>query len=212
VRDVCEYDRYRLREMTTVPETVLDIGAHIGCFSVLAAHRWPNARIVACEPDPANYFLLNQHLQACTRAGRVTTIKKVVTSDDRAEADFWVVVDKAHKNSGAGSCCRQEPGSAKTRLPAIAIVELCYDQGLTSCDLLKIDCEGAEYSILRALGEKRFLAKIGRITGEWHCGFAEVQRPEDAEAQLHAILGRTHRLAVEVKPSSQEGHFLALRI
>ena len=212
VRDVCERDIYRLVEVKTAPATILDVGAHIGCFSALAAHRWPNARIVACEPDLANYVLLDRHLKPCLTRGQIEVVNKAVLGDDVSETDFWAVADKAHQNSGGGSCCRQEPGSARVRTQAISIEQLWREQGLTTCDLLKLDCEGAEYSILEGLKKAQLLPHVGRIVGEWHCGFGRMSSPQDAEAELQRILSPTHRLSVELKEGSHEGHFVAERL
>jgi len=55
VRDIWERDTYGIGHVSSPPQTVVDIGAHIGAFSVRAHRAWPNARIIACEPDSDNF-------------------------------------------------------------------------------------------------------------------------------------------------------------
>jgi FkbM family methyltransferase len=45
--------------------TVLDIGANIGYYTLIAAHRvGPEGRVYAFEPDPANFSLLQKNVEA----------------------------------------------------------------------------------------------------------------------------------------------------
>jgi FkbM family methyltransferase len=209
VRDVCERDVYHLADVKIAPATILDLGAHIGSFAILAAHRWPQARILACEADLGNFALLEHHLKNLAGGHHVDPVNRVVLGEDATETDFWMVADKSRSNSGGGSCWRQEPGAVKIRLKAMSIVKLWRDRGLTSCDLLKIDCEGAEYSIISALRQAKLLPQVDWITGEWHCGFKQIASPADAEAELRRILAETHRLEMQTKRDGREGYFTA---
>ena len=53
-----------LYDLDWSPEHVLDAGANIGLASRVAAALWPAALIVALEPDPANFALLQQNTAA----------------------------------------------------------------------------------------------------------------------------------------------------
>ena len=44
----------RLRARAALPGRIVDLGANIGAASVFAT-RWPNARILALEPDPGTF-------------------------------------------------------------------------------------------------------------------------------------------------------------
>src|SRR3989344_7834687 len=45
-------------------DTVIDIGAHIGSFSMLAANLAPTGHIFSFEPDPANFAQLINNINA----------------------------------------------------------------------------------------------------------------------------------------------------
>src|SRR3972149_3504792 len=57
-----EYHRY-LQDLGKNP-VVVDVGAHIGDFSLFMAHKIPGARILAYEPEPENFALLLENIQA----------------------------------------------------------------------------------------------------------------------------------------------------
>src|SRR5215831_4200877 len=59
--EVQALDCYRVRALTSAgfaPKIVVDIGAHIGSFTALAAKYFPDARIYSFEPLSVHYDLL----------------------------------------------------------------------------------------------------------------------------------------------------------
>src|SRR5262249_54020392 len=62
LQEVWDRDVYGVRNLGGLPVTVVDVGAHIGAFSLLAAAAWPGARVLACEADPENCALLRENL------------------------------------------------------------------------------------------------------------------------------------------------------
>jgi GT2 family glycosyltransferase/tetratricopeptide (TPR) repeat protein/SAM-dependent methyltransferase len=108
VHDVWERDIYGVRRLDRPPDVVVDIGAHIGTFAVLAAESWPGARVIACEPDPDNFGLLEQNLRG---RSRIELVQAAVLGDDRPEVEFHRVADKVSGNSGGGSCAAPSPAA-----------------------------------------------------------------------------------------------------
>jgi FkbM family methyltransferase len=206
IQEVWERDAYGVQALDEVPATVVDIGAHIGVFTLLAAEAWPGARVIACEADPENFALLRENV-----AGRcsVETVQAAVVGADATEVDFRCVADKAAHNSGGGSCVRDEPGSTLIRVAAISAVRLWRSRALSCCDLLKLDCEGAELPILRALAEAALLGGFRRIVGEWHAGDARPQTSERVKAELRGVLQATHEVTFNGAPGWREGRFAA---
>lgn len=59
INEVYTGDCYRLRDYPdAAPTVILDIGAHIGTFAVLAAQLWPAAEIYCFEPNKRSFELL----------------------------------------------------------------------------------------------------------------------------------------------------------
>ncbi|MBK6790779.1 MAG: FkbM family methyltransferase [Betaproteobacteria bacterium] len=75
------------------PRGIVDAGAHIGLATVYLATRFPQATIVALEPEPSNYRLLCKN---------VASLKNVVT----VNAGLWSraarvkLVDPGHSTWG----------------------------------------------------------------------------------------------------------------
>src|SRR5437868_4712589 len=73
--EVWQADVYRIRQLAAAlpgnpaERTIVDIGAHIGAFAVLAATTWPGCRLIACECDADNLMLLKENLKAVCEKG-----------------------------------------------------------------------------------------------------------------------------------------------
>ena len=53
--DVRQLDEYRLANLKFTPDVIYDIGADIGSVTLAAHELYPNAKIVAVEPNPWSY-------------------------------------------------------------------------------------------------------------------------------------------------------------
>lgn len=123
---------------------ILDIGAHIGLFSLYLSRRWPNARIFAVEPHPDNLHLLRANLDL-NNAANVTILPVAVSGTDGTVT----LSGDMRFNNGAFSLFASDAAlnSHSLEVPGVALRSLCTANGLTDIDLLKVDCEGAEYLI-----------------------------------------------------------------
>jgi hypothetical protein len=66
--------------------------------------------------------------------------------------------------------------------------------GVTEIELLKLDCEGAQYTILATLARNGHLANVGWIRGEWHsCRDRQRLAKALVETQVDHI-DRIHRI------------------
>jgi FkbM family methyltransferase len=210
VDEIWNRDAYGLRAMADMsPATVIDIGAHIGIFSLFATMIWPNARIVACEADPENFQLLSRNTFGRTR---IELIEGAATDADDTEITFHAVTDKFALNSGGGSCARPEFGTQPIRVPAIAINKLWRDRKIEYCDLLKLDCEGSELPLLSSLMQAGLLNRVGVIVGEWHANDNRIESIVSVHRELRAILGRTHKVNFAESGVRREGQFVAVPI
>jgi FkbM family methyltransferase len=210
LRDLWDRDEYGVRLLAgPQPQSVVDIGAHIGGFVLLARKLWPTARVVACEADPDNAQVLRMNIWG---DANVDAVEAAIVADDISEIEFHAVRDKASSNSGGGSCERPEAGSTRMRVPAISLQRLWRERDLVGCDLLKLDCEGSELALLRALSATRRLAGIRYIVGEWHAADASQQSTSQIRAEIERILMNTHRVRFGPWRGGREGLFSAHRI
>jgi FkbM family methyltransferase len=138
--------------------TIVDIGANVGLFVIRAKQRWPEARIVAFEPDPENYAALEETIRRNRLAG-VDAVKAAVTDETGS-----VMLFRHPRNSACHSTAKRHAGDAVS-VPSVRIEDVLRDLPGGRCDLLKVDCEGGEEAIFRNLSPE-LAARIGTIVYE----------------------------------------------
>jgi len=138
---------------------VIDIGGHIGTFSVSTAWRFKRSRVYSFEPFKENYdmFLSNVELN---RVKNVFPTMAAVAGQ-RGTVSLGI----SDNNTGGHSICFA--GQSSTMVEALTLSDVFSSNGLERCDLLKIDCEGAEYDILFS-APSSVLRKIKNIAMEYH--------------------------------------------
>jgi FkbM family methyltransferase len=137
-------------------QTVLDVGANRGFFTMLAAALvGPGGRVHSFEPNPAVMTDLREHVRVNGFADRVTCHPDALS--DKADDGAVFYVSTKADNSGLSSLT---PGaealdlgylsaSATTRVRTVPLDEWVAAAGLTApIDLLKMDVEGAETLVL----------------------------------------------------------------
>lgn len=116
--------------------TIVDVGANLGFFSLAARSFYPHARIYAYEPNPrilpllrANAAAVDVQVFAEAVGGRGGT---VMLRDD-----------------GPSNQARVMEGLADGHAVPQVTMETVMERAGGAVDLLKLDCEGAEWEILR---------------------------------------------------------------
>jgi len=158
-------DRFYLRSGIKLDDgwIIIDIGAGIGDFAIQAAHLFPGSRVYAFEPFPESFALLQENL-------RLNRIHNVLASPTAVAARAGKITLDL---SGGEPLQIQShnplhPTSGETlEVPSQSLTDLFASQGIHRCQLLKLDCEGAEYSILMD-DSQAWLPKVERISMEYH--------------------------------------------
>jgi FkbM family methyltransferase len=171
---------YKLSESITAGSLVLDIGAHVGIFSLPLAVTNPLVDFVCVEPNKQNYNNLFKNVQRYK-------LKNVVL----VNAGIWdkstrllSIMDKS--NSG-GSRTFEIPNGPNTvqsfTIPDIR--ELFCGGKDRPVWLLKMDCEGAEFKAIRTEDD---LNGVERFIGELH---ADKGKSREHEAQVANLIKKT---------------------
>jgi FkbM family methyltransferase len=160
-------------------DRVVDIGANIGIYSLLAADR--GAMVTAIEPHPGNFNWLERNTAGwaveCRRAavlGRVPPGGEVTLHEAPGHTAHHVAGTRAGEADGES-----------TPVPAISFAELVGED----YDLVKLDVEGAEFGIV-ADTPLEVLGKLRRLVAEVHhlAGDPERLRDRLSEAGLAVTL------------------------
>ena len=155
-------DDYCVRDMHFDDgDVVIDIGAHIGLFSMYLAKRWPTLKVLAFEPFPCNY-------RNCAENLRINGVDNVILSPKaivHEKRRLSMAADPATLEVRAPSCENSKHTVSKDDIPTITLDEVFQVHAIDRYKLLKIDCEGMEYEILRGT---QVLDKIEYLCGEFH--------------------------------------------
>jgi FkbM family methyltransferase len=180
VGDVAEQDCYLVDELPMPRPVVVDVGAHIGCFSKRVHDRNPLARIVAVECCPENLPALERNVggfavvvQAALTYEPDVALLNAVYADCRSTRGSAVLGRAELRRRLEAGEVAEKPGPdmpseywADLRpLRTLTLEQLAQEQGIERIDVLKLDCEGSEFSILRGT---TMLDRIGTIVGEYH--------------------------------------------
>jgi FkbM family methyltransferase len=137
------------------PRVVLDLGANIGVATFLFRSHYPNAHIVAVEPDPATFRKLVRNVGADPN---VTTINSAIAAEPGSVSFHTEPMSWASRLAG--------PGEAGARtVSAVTLDELAERFGAGAGDLIKIDIEGAEHAVLP---QARCVSRVSLLIGEVH--------------------------------------------
>lgn len=144
--------------------TVVDVGAHIGTFSVLAASR--GAKVFAYEPVHENMLVLEVN----SDHGKLFKAFRKAVSDHEGIAHIFLSGHSfGHSLDLSDLPGFDFPPKGTEETPCTTIREIMKENQLERIDLLKLDCEGAEFPILHSLTDEEF-RKIHRIVLEYHTG------------------------------------------
>lgn len=122
---------------------ILDAGAHIGAFSILAARRWPGTRIYAVEPEAENLHLLQRNIALNEGLEAEVIACDVALSSASGRATL-------HRTSeNWGHALQVESvGPSDLSVRTLNLADFLAEQGETRLDFAKINIEGAEYGVL----------------------------------------------------------------
>jgi FkbM family methyltransferase len=145
------------------PRVILDIGSNIGTSILFFHEQFPSARIYGFEPHPETFRVLQANV------GSIPSVEIFNYALGGTDARISVEFDGIDFSGFVA-----KPGSANPRGLATTTDcevkhagEVMKNLGVAKVDLIKIDCEGAEYDVLAALPEQ-MLRDCNWIVGEMH--------------------------------------------
>jgi FkbM family methyltransferase len=144
------------------PKTIVDAGANIGMASIYFAHRYPEAKIIAIEPEASNFAVLARNVQP------YPTIKPVHAAVWNQDGEVHVgEPDPETGASGKWSFVTRRQGTGDT-IRAVTLPTLMREFDVDVIDLAKIDIEGSEQEIFE---ETRWLTGLRCMMIELHDRF-----------------------------------------
>lgn len=185
-------------------DTVVDIGANVGVFTLWAASRHREVKVVALEPSPWMCGFLRRNIAASGLTN--VTVLQSAAGGTTGEGTLYSRGGEAFNSL----YCRDVHGSTFVPLARTEILALDDVLGrcdVHRCDLLKLDCEGAEYDILMNAGPAT-LASIRRISLEYHVGLND-HTPEEL---VDFLAGRGFGVVRLPQVDPESGYLYARRV
>lgn len=137
------------KEVINAGACVVDVGAHVGYYTLLAAKRaGPAGKVFAFEPDPANYSLLEKNI-SLNDYHNVVAMNEAVSNHEGISTLFRTSLDNGrHSTYNHGL-----PGNENIETKSTTMDAFLGQQGWPRVDLVKIDVEGAERDVLEGMGQ-----------------------------------------------------------
>ena len=141
--------------------TVIDVGANVGFFTLLAAKLVEKeGTVLAFEPEPTSFSLLSGSVLR-NNFSNVKLSQKCVSDIDGRRTLYL----SSTRHRGMHSIIRDSGGTSVT-VPSTRLDTEVSRLGIDHVDLLKIDVEGAELEVLKGIGDQ--CPSIKRMLVETH--------------------------------------------
>jgi FkbM family methyltransferase len=158
-------------------DVILDVGAHIGTFAVLAASKVPHGAVHAIEACQETFDFLRMN----AALNRKTNLHAhhLALSGKRGICTLY----HAAENWGH-SVVHQQSASSET-VESRTLQEFFEENGIDKCNFVKFNCEGAEFPILLG-SSSELLRRIGVMLVLYHCDLWTENPKEELIAHLEA--------------------------
>lgn len=147
------YDTFTISE----DDVIIDIGGHIGSFTKKVAKECPNGKIYTFEPTPDTFSILSANVKDLNNV----EVFKTAISDHTGTQNYYL----SERNPGENSLFRKTNKQITVKL--ITLQEFFSKFDIRHVNLMKLDCEGAEYSIITS-SIAEIKNKVEKIVMEVH--------------------------------------------
>ena len=149
--------RYEI-DLPFSPKTIIDGGSNIGYASVFYANKYPQAEILAIEPDSSNFEMVIKNTSKYPNVKRIQSAiwgKTTHLKIKNPETEKWAfeVIETTKNEEGA--------------FEAFSIQDLIDRMNWETVDFLKLDIEGSEMSVFKS-GYESWLPKVKLLIIELH--------------------------------------------
>ena len=121
---------------------IVDVGAHIGCFSLLVASKALKGKIYSFEPSKETYELLEKNVEVNDTAN-IIALQSALAAKDGTTSLYHDIV-----TGNWGHTITKAVSGESEMVDCTSFETFIKREGIGQIDFIKFNCEGAEYSIL----------------------------------------------------------------
>jgi FkbM family methyltransferase len=182
-----------------VPDLIIDGGGNIGLFSLLAAAKYPEAKVVICEPLPRNIKQIERHLSL----NRVNAeLLPVCMGGAKRIIPFYC------RHANASSFEAAEPYESILEIDVVSLNDLLASSSANRV-LIKLDIEGMEVEALESYVpcEQRSVVILGELhhQQELRAAFEQLFIKYGWSFQFGDLSGTDATFEAR-SPAAQQGH------
>jgi FkbM family methyltransferase len=186
-----EYSKHGFEIKET--DLIIDVGAHIGLFTLYASQNCKNGLVYAFEPMPDNFTMLESNVM-------INNLQNIQLDNSAvSESSANMILYKNKDESGHSKFIQSENPIS---VPSKSLNDLFDKNNIKVCNLLKLDCEGAEYEIIDSLDVKNFKL-IEKIIIEYHMADTHPELLENLKNKL-----KSNSFEISIEPLFQDIGFL----
>ncbi len=156
-------DREYAIDFSEQPKLIIDAGANVGYASVFFANRYPNAKVLAIEPESENFALLSRNAEPY---GNIVPIHAALWHSPEQVA----ISDPGKGAWGFRTSARSGVRETVEFAQGVTVQQIIEEYGVSQIDLLKIDIEGSEKQVFEHSVD--WIERVQVIVIELHDRFA----------------------------------------
>jgi len=141
--------------------SILDIGGHLGFFSLYAALLNSKVPLYSFEPHIGNYEILKKNI----KQNRIKNVTPKNLALDKEMKQMKLQISQEDLNHSTIRAI--EPTGESQSIQTTTLERIFYKNRIEKCDLIKIDCEGSEFDIIYN-APKEIFNKTSNIFLEYH--------------------------------------------
>lgn len=174
-------------------DVVIDVGAHIGLFSLFASQFSTKGKIFAFEPVKENFVILKSNVEI----NNFTNIKYENCAISKSTSK--IILYQSNDESGHSKFIQTDK---PIKVDSKSLNDFFKENNVKTCNLLKLDCEGSEYEIIDSLDDEYFDI-IEKMIIEYHLADSNPELLEKLKNKL-----KSHSYKISIEPLFKDIGFL----
>ena len=178
-------------------DTVIEVGAHIGTFTVLIARQVGRIYAIEASRESFDYLRVNCLLN---RSDNVRPFHLALGQESGLATLY-------HDRENWGHTTMKQLSSVSETVSMTTLTDFMADQRIDRCDFLRMNCEGAEFPILLHT-PRETLERVGAMLVSYHCDLV-------ADVPLESLVDHVRGAGLEVeirnRTSAQHGWLVAFQ-
>jgi len=151
---------------------IIDVGAYVGFYTLMLAHFYPQAKVIAIEASPTTFATLQRNCTEINATHNVILINKAISDADDETVDFYLRDSEStllnEYLSESISITNNPRLKNIVKVKTLTIDKLISTMNFKEILLLKVDIEGAEVLALNGASSALKQMKIKNLMIEYH--------------------------------------------